>query len=641
MAMGRDRVQKFSDFVDIYWYRNRVVWLMAIMVVFFFLAAARLFYLQVVKGEHYHKLSENNCIRLQRVKPLRGLIRDRSDRVLAENRPSFDIRIVPKDARPLAATLENLAACLEFPLADLELRIARAAGGYGYQPITLAEDISRNDLAIVSAHRFSLPGLVIDCNPRRHYLHGVFAPHLIGYLGEISPEELRSGKYEHKRAGDFIGRSGIEKIYDQHLSGIPGGRVVQVNAIGQLVKILDTVPPVSGHDIHLTIDYALQKKAYELLGEQCGAIVAMDPTTGEILAIASSPGFDQNSFVDGISKDEWDAVMSHAGRPMFDKAIQGEYPPASTYKIVSAIAGLEEGVFDANQTVYCPGKYKFGNRYYGCWKEHGHGSLNMIDAISESCDVYFYHLSRRIGVDRLAEYARACGLGAKTGIDMGMESSGLVPTSEWKQRRFGVPWQAGETLSIAIGQGYNLATPLQMLVLTAAVANGGTLYKPLIIRTVRSVEGIDVLTASPEKTGVLPVSPENLAIVKKGLWKVVNSEKGTARHHVRSKRAEISGKTGTAQVVSRRADDHEIHRKDVIRPHAWFVGYAPSDDPQIAVVVLIEHGGAGSSTAGPIAREMMLSWLFPEPESVNKTEITTAAAADSSPELPSESLRSQ
>ncbi len=639
----KNRGQTFLDFVDIYWYRNRVVWLMVIMMVFFFLITARLFHLQVVRGEHYHKLSENNCIRLQRVKPLRGLICDRSGRVLVENRPSFDIRIVPKDAKPLAVTLEKLASCLAFPLADLESRIAHAAGGYGYQPITLVEDIRRDELAIVSANRFNLPGLVIDCNPRRHYLHGVFAPHLIGYLGEVSPEELRSGKHQNKKGGDFIGRSGIEKIYDQHLSGIPGGRVVQVNAIGQLVKILDTVPPTSGHDIHLTIDYDLQKKTHELLGEQCGAVIAMDPATGEILAMASSPGFDQNSLVDGISTDDWNELMCHTGRPMFDKAVQGEYPPASTYKIVSAIAGLEEGVCDANQTVYCPGKYKFGNRYYGCWKKHGHGSLDIIDAVSESCDVYFYHLGRRIGVDRLAEYARACGLGAKTGIDLGMESSGLVPTSEWKQRRFGVPWQAGETLSIAIGQGYNLATPLQVLVLTAAVANGGSLYRPIVVKAVRSVEGIDVMTSSPERTGALPISPENLAIVKKGLWKVVNSDKGTARHHVRSKRVEISGKTGTAQVVSRQADDHELHREDVIRPHAWFVGYAPSNDPRIAVVVLIEHGGSGSSTAGPIAREMMLSWLFPETEAASETEKTTAAAAGavSSRPLPSESLRSE
>jgi penicillin-binding protein 2 len=276
--------------------------------------------------------------------------------------------------------------------------------------------------------------------------------------------------------------------------------------------------------------------------------------------------------------------------------------------------------------VFCSGKYKFGNRYYGCWKEHGHGSLNLIDAISESCDVYFYQLARRLGVDQLASYARACGLGAKTGIDLGAESSGLVPTSQWKQRRFGVPWQAGETLSIAIGQGYNLATPLQMVVLTAAVANGGTLYRPSIISTVRSVEGTDIMTEFPEKIGVLPVSPENLAIVKKGLWKVVNSEKGTARRYVSSNRVEMSGKTGTAQVVSRKADDHEIHRKDAIRPHAWFVGYAPSENPQIAVAVLIEHGGAGSSTAGPIAREMMLSWLFPEIENENTATAEAGAA---------------
>jgi len=616
------QAQTCFEFVDIYWYRRRIAWMMIIVMIMFFLMASRLFYLQIVRGEHYYTLSENNCIRLQRVKPFRGLICDRNGRIIVENRPSFDLRIIPKDAKPIETTLDCLARHLDVPFEDLALRVAQSTGGYGYRPVTLMEDISRNDLATVSAHRFDLPGVVIDCNPRRHYLYDGFATHLIGYLGEINTDELGSDKFRHKQRGDFIGRAGIEKVYDQYLSGTPGGRVVQVNAIGQLMKILDTVQPVSGHHLHLTIDYELQQKAHELLADKNGAVVAMDPSTGEILAIASSPSFNPNLFVDGISRKEWDEVMHHPGRPMFDKAAQGEYPPASTYKIVTAIAGLEEGLCEPHQTVFCPGKYKFGNRYYGCWKEHGHGSLNIVDAISESCDVYFYQLSRRIGVDLLASYARACGLGAKTGIDLEMESSGLIPTSEWKLRRFGVPWQAGETLSIAIGQGYNLTTPLQMLLLTAAVANGGTLYRPFIVRSIRSVEGTDIMTALPEKTGKLPVSSENLAIVKKGLWKVVNSEKGTARRYVHSNHVEMSGKTGTAQVVSRKVD-HEIHRKDVIRPHAWFVGYAPSENPQIAVAVLIEHGGAGSSTAGPIAREMMFSWLHPEP----KTDITTTAGA--------------
>ncbi len=636
------QVQACFEFVDIYWYRRRIPWLMAVMLVVFFLIAARLFYLQIIRGEYYFTLSENNCIRIQRIKPFRGLIHDRNGRVLVENRPSFDLRIVPRDAKPLEQTLENLASCLSLPVADLASRIAQSTGGYGYHPVTLLKDIGRNDLAMVLAHRFDLPGMVIDCNPRRYYLHERFAPHLIGYLGEINTDELNSGTYENKKSGDFIGRSGIEKVYDQYLSGTPGGRVVHVNAIGQLMKILDTVAPKSGHNIYLTVDYDLQKKAYELLGDQCGAVIAMDPSTGEILTMASSPAFNQNAFVDGISTEEWGEVMGHPGRPMFDKGVQGEYPPASTYKIVTAIAGLEEGLCDENQTVFCPGKYKFGNRYYGCWKEYGHGSLNIVDAISESCDVYFYHLGRRIGVDRLAFYARACGLGAKTGVDLGMEGAGLVPTSEWKQRRFGVPWQAGETLSVSIGQGYNLTTPMQMLVLTAAVANGGTLYRPIIVKSVRSVEGTDVMTASPKKIGNLPASPENLAIVKKGLWKVVNSGRGTARAYVRADHVEMSGKTGTAQVVSRKSDDTKIHRKDVIRPHAWFVGYAPSDQPRIAVSVLIENGGSGSSTAGPIAREMMLSYLYPETE----PESTTAADAASEPidaDHPSisESLRSE
>lgn len=642
------QVQACFEFVDIYWYRRRIVWLLVVILVIFFLIAARLFYLQIIRGEHYFTLSENNCIRIRRVKPFRGLIYDRNGRVLVENRPSFDLRIVPRDAKPLDQTLENLSSCLGVPVEEFKIRMSQTNGGFGYQPVTLIADIDRNILALVSAHRFDLPGVFIDCNPRRHYLQEALAPHLIGYLGEINADELSSGKFKYRQRGDMIGRSGIEKVYDHYLSGIPGGQVVQVNAVGRLVRILDTVPSESGHNLYLTIDHDLQRKANTLLADKTGAVVAMDPSTGEILAISSSPAFNPNVFVDGISKEEWDEVMRHPGRPMFDKAVQGEYPPASTYKIVTAIAGLGEGLCDVHQTVFCPGKYRLGNRYYGCWKEHGHGTLNVIDALSESCDVYFYHLGRRLGVDRLASYARACGLGAKTGIDLDREAAGLIPTSEWKQRRFGIPWQAGETLSISIGQGYNLTTPLQMLSLIAAVANGGALYRPIIAKTVRSVEGIDVLAASPEKIGNLPASPENLAIVQKGLWKVVNGGRGTARAYVRADFVEICGKTGTAQVVSRKSDDTKIHRKDAIRPHAWFVGYAPSGNPRIAVAVLIEHGGGGSSTAGPLAKEMMLSYLYPEPEPESVPEPESETAVDVATETVdadrpsiSESLRSE
>jgi penicillin-binding protein 2 len=326
--------------------------------------------------------------------------------------------------------------------------------------------------------------------------------------------------------------------------------------------------------------------------------------------LVSSPSFDQNAFVDGMSHKQWNSLISNPLRPMENKAIQGEYPPASAYKIITAIAGLEEGIIDKNTTFYCPGYYKYGNRVYRCWRRGGHGSVNIFKALAESCDVFFYQVGQKLGVDRLAFYAKACGLGTPTGINLDNEAAGLIPTAAWKKRRTGVAWQKGETLSVAIGQGFNLTTPLQMLVLTSAVANGGTRYKPLILESVKTVSGDIVIQGKKKAVGKLPAGKTTLEIIKKGLWEVVNNPKGTGRI-ARIKGIEISGKTGTAQVVGRTNDriqsETDIPKHHI--PHAWFVAYAPSVDPQIAVAVLVEHGGHGSSAAAPIAREIIRIYL--------------------------------
>jgi len=601
---------KYLKTADTDWYKQRLIRVMLCVSGAFFILLIRLFYLQVVQGQELRRLSENNCIRLQSTDASRGMIFDRNGILLVDNRPAFDLSIILKDAKPVDRTIEKLAKLVKVPVSELMKKIGHNKGISCYNPILLKQDIGRDALAAVEVRKFDLPGIVLNVKPRRHYIKRQSAAHLIGYLSEINSGELKSGKHPECKGGDFIGKFGVEKGFEGFLKGKRGGRQVEVNVMGQVVKVLKTVDALPGQNIYLTIDYILQKKAEALLEGTAGAVVAMDPETGNILVMASSPSFDQNAFVDGMSHKQWESLISNPLRPMENKAVQGEYPPASTFKIVTAIAGLEEGVIDENTIMHCPGYYKYGNRIYRCWRRGGHGSVNIVKALSESCDVFFYQVGQKLGIDRLAFYAKACGLGSATGINLDDESEGLIPTSAWKKRRTGISWQGGETLSVAIGQGYDLSTPLQMLVLTSAFANGGTRYKPLILKSVKTADGDIVIQSKKQVMGRLPAGKKTLSIVKKGLREVVNSPKGTGWiAHIKG--MDISGKTGTAQVVGRK-NDSNLSEKDLpdhFKAHAWFVAYAPSVNSQIAVAVLVEHGEHGSSAAAPIAREIIRTYL--------------------------------
>ena len=605
---------KYLKTADSDWFKHRLVVVMYCVIAAFVVLICRLFYLQVLEGEEFRRLSENNCIRLQSIDPPRGLIYDRNRVLLVDNRPSFDLSIILKDAKLINDTIERLSEYIKVPADDLMSKIKKCKGISIYKPFLLKPDIGRDALAAIEVYKYDLPGIEVNVRPRRHYINRRTAAHFIGYLSKINSDELKSGKYSGYGSVDFIGKFGVEKAYESYLRGKRGGRQVEVNATGQVVRILQTVDARPGHNIYLTIDLKLQQKAEELLEGVAGAVAAMDPATGEILALASSPSFDQNSFVTGMSHEQWHALVSNRFRPMENKAVQGRYPPASTYKIVTAIAGLEEGIITKDTRFYCPGHYKCGDRDFRCWKKVGHGNIDIVTALAESCDVFFYQVGQKLGIDRLAWYAKACGLGSPTGINLDQEASGLIPTAAWKKRRTGITWQRGETLSVAIGQGYNLVTPLQMLVLTSAVANDGIRYNPLILKTIETAEGKiisdDSLHTKREIAGKLPASRQTLEIVKKGLWEVVNGKKGTARI-ARIDGIAVSGKTGTAQVVSRKEDEEidEENRAFHLKPHAWFVAFAPSDDPKIAIAVIVEHGEHGSSTAAPIARELIRTYL--------------------------------
>lgn len=620
----------YTNTEDREWYRRRLICAIIIVAVSFSVIIVRLFQLQAIEGAEYRRLSEHNCIRLQSIPPSRGLIYDADGTLMVDNRPAYNLKLVVKDADPLEETLEKLARIIDVSAEELMETILSQKNVPAYQPVLLREDIDREAVAAIEVNSFDLPGVSVDIESRRQYIFGKTAAHLLGYIGEISEEELdRQPQEKRYRAGDLIGKFGVERAFDEFLRGVPGGRQVEVNAAGQVVRVLHEVPAKAGGNLRLTLDQRLQQKAEELIRGIAAAVVAMEPNRGGILALAGSPSFDPNVFVGGLSGSDWDALISLPWRPMENKAVQGEYAPASTYKIVTAIAGLEEGVINERTRIFCPGYYPFGNRIFRCWRLGGHGTMDVKEALSQSCDVFFYQVGQKLGVDRLALYAKELGLGRSTGIPLDRESSGLIPTAAWKRKRFGVPWVEGETLSLAIGQGYNLVTPLQMAVLTSAVANGGTVVEPKVVSRFEPVEPAGNFRAghsdpsgpsgpaaasAPDKLDKpgrqLSWKPENLAIVREGIWRVVNGPRGTARV-ARLDGVEISGKTGTGQVVGRK-DGATGQEKDApahYRAHAWFVAYAPADAPEIAISVLVENGEHGSGAAAPIARELIRCYL--------------------------------
>jgi len=609
------RVSGINRNPDRDWIKQRLIGASICFILVFSLLFLRLMYLQLIKGEEYRRLSKTNCVRLKSIKSSRGLIYDRDSTLLVDNRPSFDLTAVLEDAKPVRDTVSRLAQLIDEPYEDLMESIEKAGKSAFYKPMILKRDITRDQLAIVESHQFDLPGIYIDVEPTRHYIYKKTAAHLLGYLGQINRKELQSGQYPNVKTGDSIGRYGVEKSFESFLQGKRGGRQVEVDVNGRVIKVLKTVEPLSGKDLHLTVDLRLQQRAEELLTGIDGSVVAIDPSNGDVLVMASTPSFDQNDFIGGISSKKWRALMDDPGRPMNNKAIQAEYPPASTYKIITALAGLEEKVIDENATFYCPGFYKFGNRRYQCWNRNGHGEMNVVDALAQSCDVYFYQTGEKLGVDVLAQYANGAGLGRLTGVRLAHERKGLIPTAVWKKKRFKESWQAGETLSISIGQGFNLVTPLQMAVFIAAVGNGGTLYRPRIVKSVRDRKGNIVQAIDPEITSGLPASKENLALVRKGLLKVIQGERGTARR-IRATEYEIAGKTGTAQVFSRKAGEKFDNKKleRTLQDHAWFVCYAPAQNPKIAISVIIEHGEHGSSAAAPVASDLIKTYLGVDPD---------------------------
>lgn len=580
----------------------------------------RLWFLQIIRGESYRNLSENNRIRLEDIPPTRGIIYDRHGRILVDNRPAFKLALIPADVSDLKHTLDKLGRILKVEEPQLEEKVKSAPRGAPFRPILLSRDMNRDQVAAVETHRFNLPGVMVQIEPRRSYEMPSFAAHLIGYLGEIEEAQLKDRRQQGYKLGDYLGKYGVEMEWEPELKGLRGGRQVEADAAGRQLSILREVAPEPGHNLILTLDTQLQLRAESALEGKAGAIIAMDPTTGDILAMASSPAFDQNQFVRGFTSSEWQAIVDNPLHPLENKAIQGQYPLGSTFKPVVATAALAEGLVDPETTFSCNGEYQLGNQAYRCWRKRGHGQIALYQAVVQSCDIYFYQLGQKLGVDLMSAYAQRFRLGSRTLIRLNNEAGGLVPTAQWKLRRFGVPWQKGEDLVTAIGQGFLLATPMQMAVFYAAIANGGKFLRPRVVLRVEDPDGGVVKNVSPEILGNLNLSPDTISFIQNALEGAVNEPKGTGRAaqlRGRLRSIKVAGKTGTAQVVRAPEDDEEEQDESQVpyefRDHAWFVAYAPAEAAEIVVVVLVEHGGHGGSAAAPLARQVMEEYFKNRP----------------------------
>ncbi len=566
----------------------------------------RLWVLQMVNGPNYRIQSENNRIHLQDIPPFRGMIYDRDGGLLVDNRPSYNLYVIPEDIQDKQQLLDSFQDLIGLEPEGIEKKLNGFSRKRPFEPVLLKSKISRSELAIVETNLFNLPGAMIQVRPQRHYIFGKFASHVVGYLGEISERQLKSGLYPENRPGDFIGKYGVEMRWQNALNGVRGGEQVEVDAAGRKLQVIFSKPPVPGANIYLTIDKDLQRLAEKSMEGKRGAVVVMNPNTGEILALASGPAFDPNLFIGGIAKDEWKKIVSSEDYPMQNRAIAGLYPPGSVFKIIIALAGLEEGVIDPSEEIYCDGRFIFGDRTYRCWKKTGHGYVNFYRALVESCDVYFYNLGLRLGVEKIADYAKMFGLGKKPDFDLGGDNSGLVPTKKWKLKRWGSSWLAGETVTMAIGQSYLLVTPLQMAQMISAVFNGGYLYQPKIIQWVGSDQK-ELYRVTPTVKEKIDADPKHLALIRQALTGVVNDPRGTA-YISRIDALKMAGKTGTAQVVNLDLSKTYESEEDIptqFRDHAWFVAIADADHPAITVAVLIEHGGHGGSAASPIAKALI------------------------------------
>lgn len=602
-------------------FQRRTLVVLFFLLVMLGLLVGRLYQLQVVEHETFSTLSDKNRVQVQSVAPTRGLIYDRNGILIAENRPVFSVTVVPERVDDLDQTLDHLSHLLNISDEDLARFHRRLEEPRRpFQEIPLRYDLTEKEIARMAVHRYELPGVEVNAELVRYYPYGKMTSHVLGYVGRINREELQHIDPVNYAGTNYIGKSGIERFYEDFLHGKVGYQHVETNARGRTLRVLERQNPESGHDIRLHLDMRLQKLAFDLLKGRRGAVVAIEPKTGGILALASVPGFDANQFVTGIGVDDYKALKDSLDKPLFNRALRGQYPPGSTIKPMLGIAALDSGATTRERKIFDPGYFqlKDGGRRYRDWKRWGHGWVNLKDAITQSCDVYFYDVATRMGVDVMSDYLGRFGFGSDTSLDVSGALPGLLPSREWKRAVRNAPWYPGDSVNMGIGQGFNLATPLQLATATAVIANRGHWKQPRLLKDV--VDGDGVPSPLPEETrkDIKLKDPSDWDFVISGMENVMQGAHGTARRAGSNASYTMAGKTGTAQVFSLDKDEEydadEIRER--LRDHALFVGFAPVEDPKIAVAVIVENGGSGSGTAAPLARQLFDAWIlgFPDQE---------------------------
>lgn len=571
---------------------------------------ARLYYLQVYQADRYKTLADENRISTRLLVPPRGIIFDRNGVTIASNQQNFQALIVAEQAPNVQETLDAFKKIMPLSEAEEERIKKDLKRNRSFVPIKIRDNLSWEEVSRIQLNAPDLPGIVIDEGVTRYYPFGAGMAHILGYVSSVSDKDVKDDPLLEV-PGFKIGKSGIEKYLEKALRGESGNLKLEVNAYGRIMKEIERVDGIPGKDVQLTIDSRLQQKAFELFGEESGAAVLLDVHTGEILAFVSAPSFDPNMMTQGLSTEDWNALLHNERNPLTDKAISGQYSPGSTFKMIVALAALEAGVIKPETRTYCAGKMFLGNHAFHCWKKEGHGHLNVVEALQHSCDIFFYETAQKLGIEKIADMARRFGLGSKINIGLENEKAGLIPDKEWKLRRFGEPWQQGESLISGIGQGYILTTPLQLATMTARLVNGGYEIKPTFLK---------VSDGEKSKIRKIDVSPTNLELIKEGMYAVVNKPGGTAwRSQFDYHGQRMGGKTGTTQVrrITMKERREGIKKESELpwrlRNHALFVGYAPHDNPKYAVAVLVEHGGGGSSVAAPLAGKILREAVMLDP----------------------------
>jgi penicillin-binding protein 2 len=614
---------------------SRLIALVVLLGLLTFALVGRIWYLQIYQYQRFSVLSKDNRVRLIPVPPVRGQIYDRNGKVLAENIPVFTLEILPIEVRDMDSLLDDIAQIVQVSPKEISKFKSQVTGRPSFEAQVLKVSLSEDEVArfVVNKHRFI--GAQVQARLQRYYPYGGDMVHVLGYVGRINQKEAASIDRAAYKGTDYIGKLGVEAKYEHDLLGEVGFEQIETNAHGQRVRTLDRSPPVSGEDIYLNIDAELQVKAREYLDGRRGSVIAIEPATGNVLAFVSNPVYDPNKFVNGIDHRSYNALREDINRPLLNRALNGRYAPGSTIKGLVALAGLSNG-YSANSSVFCPGYFKIkgSSHRYRCWKRVGHGKTSMFESIMKSCDVFYYQMAQNLGIDKLHDFLGRFGLGQRTGIDLGGEPSGLMPSREWKRRVRGTPWYPGETIITGIGQGYMLATPLQLGVMTATLANRGKRIEPRLVDKLTHGSGDNVEQVADLKGALLEsvdLPEEHFAAVIDAMNAVVQNPRGTARASGLDAQYTIAGKTGTAQVVAiaQGAEYDASKLSEFQTDHALFVAFAPVEDPKIAVAIIVENGGSGSGVAAPVARKVMDYYLLgldanasrPDPEKTSQRQV--------------------